>query len=88
MSWIRESISRFLDFVDPPKKRTAATPCPACDNDVSNNYTKAQGQKDDLIYFLCPCGHASAWYWSDYGPQLVYGSVPKNADNEDDDLLD
>lgn len=84
MGRIRQAIIRLLDVIDPPKApRPNLAPCPHCGIDVSDNYRKVGGGKDDLIYFLCICGHASAWYWNGHGAQLIYGQEPE--DIEDDD---
>ena len=82
MSIIRRTIQKILDAIDPPAipKPPNLAPCPNCKIDVSDNYTKARGEKDDLIYFLCKCGHASAWYWDGHGAQLIYGNEPEDYD--------
>jgi len=80
---LKDAINRFLDYVDPPTTKKNLAPCPICGIDVSDNYRKAQGQKDDLIYFLCKCGHASAWYWNGHGAQLIYGAEPGEIDAEE-----
>lgn len=85
MGLIRNTIIKLLDAIDPPKpKPPNLAPCPKCGVDVSDNYSKAGGGKDDLIYFLCLCGHASAWYWNGSGAQLIYGQEP--GESYDDDL--
>ena len=65
----------ILDRIDPPREKILA-PCPECGNDVSKNYQRTQARKDDLIFYLCYCGHASAWFWDGSNPQLIYGDRP------------
>ena len=84
MGILRNTIKRILDKFDPPTiAPKPAAPCPNCGLDVSKNHTKAQGGKDDLIFFLCKCDHASAWYWNGHGAQLIYGAVIADADFEE-----
>lgn len=33
-----------------------------------------------MTYFLCRCGHASAWHINGQGPQLIYGGQPEEID--------
>lgn len=84
MGRLRNVLRRIFDALDPPEPEPepVLAPCPVCSNDVSKHHKKAQGQRDDLIFFLCLCGHASAWYWHDHGAQLIYGSEPKEIDDE------
>ncbi len=85
VSIIRSIVKRMLDHFDPPKPRAevALLPCPVCENDLSKRNEKFATDSHDLRYYLCPCGHASAWYWEDDDPQLVYGGAI--AETEDDD---
>jgi len=70
----------LLDLVDPPPPPPIPkAPCPDCGSDVSERNTKSE-VRDELVYFCCICGHASAWYWNGYGPQLVYGQEPSDID--------
>jgi len=74
---IRDAINRFLDLVDPPDKPVPRAPCPSCGGDVSELNDKSE-VRNDLVYFRCRCGHASAWYWNGHGPQLIYGQEPSD----------
>lgn len=82
MDFLRNVLRRILDALDPPEPEPILAPCPVCSNDVSRYHKKTQGPKDDLIFFLCLCGHASAWYWNDHGAQLIYGAEPEEIDDE------
>ena len=77
MGRIRRAIVRLLDLVDPPPPEEAnpRAPCPACGGDVSERNDKSE-VRNELIYYRCICGHASAWYWNGHGPQLIYGQEP------------
>ena len=85
MGRIRRVINRLFDFVDPPKKPTLRAPCPGCGGDVSESNDKSE-VRDDLTYFRCICGHASAWYWNGHGPQLVYGQEPGDDPEVEEDF--
>lgn len=83
MGRISRVILRILDAVDPPKRVTPRAPCPACGGDVSKDNDKSE-VRNDLVYFRCRCGHASAWYWNGHGPQLIYGEEP----GEDEEIYE
>jgi len=75
---INRRLERLLDFVDPPEAPPGPrAPCPGCGQDVSEQNEKSE-VRNDLVYFRCVCGHASAWYWNGLGPQLVYGAEPSD----------
>jgi hypothetical protein len=75
---IRKAIHRLLDLVDPPKAPPPPlAACPSCGGDVSEQNEKSE-VRNDLVYFRCICGHASAWYWNGHGPQLIYGQEPSH----------
>lgn len=75
MGRLQNAIERLLDIIDPPQKKRPRAPCPSCSGDVSDKNTKSE-VRNDLIYYRCVCGHASAWYWNGHGPQLIYGQEP------------
>lgn len=81
MGIIRKAISRIIELLE-EKDQEPQAPCPSCGRDVSERHDKAAGGKDDLIFFRCGCGHASAWYWNGAGPQLIYGSEPGEIDDD------
>jgi hypothetical protein len=72
---LRDVIYRILDHIDPPRPKAVMAPCPACGRDVSAQNVKS-AVKNDLTFFHCVCGHASAWHWNGKGPQLIYGQEP------------
>ena len=83
VGFLRDLLERVLDVLDPPAEEPEIeTPCPGCGGDVSKNYLTASGGKDDLIFFRCPCGEGSAWYWRDDVAQLIYSSSPEEDDYE------
>ena len=82
MGRLRNAINRILDLVDPhPTSTSPRAPCPHCGGDVSEHNSKSE-VKNELVFFRCVCGHASAWYWNGHGPQLVYGQEPSDTDEE------
>ena len=74
---VERSIERVLDIIDPPRAPTPQAPCPSCGGDVSENNDRSE-VRNELVYFRCVCGHASAWYWNGHGPQLIYGQEPSD----------
>lgn len=80
---LRRVLRKIFESLDPHKPEKISAPCPECGADVSQKHKKAHGGKDDLIFFQCYCGHASAWYWKDNGAQLIYGGVPGELDDPD-----
>ena len=74
---IAKKIERLLDFVDPPKVESPRVPCPSCGQDVSKRNDKS-AVRNELIFYRCVCGWASAWYWNGHGPQLIYGQEPSH----------
>jgi len=82
---LRKAVIRVLDRFDPPAKSNPRAPCPSCYGDVSTNNSKSE-VRDELVYFQCDCGHASAWYWNGHGPQLIYGQEPGYDSEMDEDF--
>lgn len=76
MGRLRKAILRILDAIDPPVMAAPKAPCPSCGLDVAVMNNKSE-VRNDLTYFQCRCGHASAWYWNGRGPQLIYGQEPR-----------
>jgi len=74
---ITKRIERLLDVIDPPEaeKKSPRVPCPSCSADVSEHHDKSE-IRNELIFYRCECGWASAWYWNGHGPQLIYGQEP------------
>ena len=82
MGIFRNVVEKILDRLDPPKPDIPVAPCPSCGNDVSKHNKKFDVDRHYLRYYLCICGHASAWHWNGTGPLLVYGDQPLEIDDE------
>lgn len=83
VSFIRGLVERILDRLDPPERvEVPLVPCPVCSNDLSKSNKRFEVDRHYLRYYLCLCGHASAWHWNGSGPQLVYGQEPIDFDEE------
>ena len=82
MGRLLNALEKLLDRLDPPMVEPALAPCPVCGNDVSKDNKKFGVDIHHLRYYLCLCGHASAWHWNGSGPQLVYGDETMELDDE------
>jgi len=80
MGFFRDIIRRLITE-EPFVKRAA--PCPNCREDVTINPKKTR-QDGALIFYLCQCGHGSAWSWEDRTATLIYGQLAPEPEDDDD----
>ena len=83
MGLLFNTINKLLDLIDPPTPVVIIkAPCPGCKSDLSRECVKCGSGKGDLMYYLCKCGHASAWFWQEGRANLIYGEEPGFYDDE------